>query len=404
MANIQIEHNQKFTTARFGCFIRMPLTQKNLALASVLATMQGMASEQFPGTSIQAKTLEEMYDMDLAIFPQVFGNQIIMFYITDFVEPREILDPDYSYQTVVDVFFNIVKKPLFNEQLLNITKQQLQAEMTQYFDVPANYANKRFFEIWYRNLPQFYKDSFGDPEVLKNCTLEDVQDFFNQLLDRPSICLGLSQDPDLLTDLIQAQFTWPGTSDEFAISSLVIPTHYQPIEKIENGDNTQTQLFLGYGYDYELPRKLRQYGGLLLSYYLAGDESSKLFMAIREKMGAAYAIDADNYLNNSLFLISTGIEKEAVSNAKKEILKAVQDVANGKVDIESFRKNKQAVKKIYVTSQDQSDSILLEMLANSLRGVDITFQDRIKEVESFTSQNLIKFAQSLFLNESYCLE
>ena len=49
MTNISIDHNLKFKTATLGCFLRLPLDKKTLALANILACMQGNASKAFPG-------------------------------------------------------------------------------------------------------------------------------------------------------------------------------------------------------------------------------------------------------------------------------------------------------------------------------------------------------------------
>ena len=145
----------------------------------------------------------------------------------------------------------------------------------------------------------------------------------------------------------------------------------------------QAQLLIGYGYDQSLPVYFKQFGGLFLGEYLAGDESSKLFTEVRKKLGAAYAIDATNYVNNSLFLISTGISKEKIVVASKAIKNGVKAVQEGKVD---------------------KDLILIQMLANALRGRDYTFVQRINDVEQFKIDKLIDFSQKLYFNESYCLK
>ena len=45
MTNIRIDHNLKFKTATLGCFLRLPLDKKTLALANILACMQSNASK-----------------------------------------------------------------------------------------------------------------------------------------------------------------------------------------------------------------------------------------------------------------------------------------------------------------------------------------------------------------------
>ena len=54
MTNIRIDHNLKFKTATLGCFLRLPLDKKTLALANILAYMQSNATKEFPGINLQA--------------------------------------------------------------------------------------------------------------------------------------------------------------------------------------------------------------------------------------------------------------------------------------------------------------------------------------------------------------
>lgn len=185
MTNIEIDHNLKFKTATVGCFLRLPLDKKTLALANILACMQSNASKKFPGINLQARTFSNLYNAGLQIFPEVFGNQIVIFYTINFVEPREILDPDYNYQVVLDAFFDVIKHPLFDGQLLELAKRQLEQEQKQYYELPANYALHGFFNTWYRNYPAYQDSVFGDEKTLKDATLEEIKSFFNTVKMHP---------------------------------------------------------------------------------------------------------------------------------------------------------------------------------------------------------------------------
>lgn len=282
MTNIRIDHNLKFKTATLGCFLRLPLDKKTLALANILACMQSNASKSFPGINIQARTFSNLYNASLQIFPEVFGNQIVVFYTINFVEPREILDPDYNYQIVMDAFFKVVKEPLFDGQLLELAKRQLEQERKQYYELPANFALNGFFNTWYRNTPNYQDSVFGDEKTLKNVSLEEIKSFFNTLKNAPAFCLGQAQDPDSLTDLVQNRIDWPGYFDDFVVPTLSLSTIEDPIEKEVQFKSEQAQLLIGYGYDQSLPVYFKQFGGLFLGEYLAGDESSKLFTEVRK--------------------------------------------------------------------------------------------------------------------------
>ena len=195
MTNIRIDHNLKFKTATLGCFLRLPLDKKTLALANILACMQSNATKEFPGINLQAKTFSNLYNTSLQVFPEVFGNQIVVFYTINFVEPREILDPDYNYKVIMDALFKVVKEPLFDDQLLELAKRQLEQERKQYYELPANVSLSGFFNTWYRNMPSYQDSVFGDEKTLKNASLEEIKSFFNTLKNAPAFCLGKHKIP-----------------------------------------------------------------------------------------------------------------------------------------------------------------------------------------------------------------
>ena len=207
--------------------------------------------------------------------------------------------------------------------------------------------------------------------------------------------MGQAQDPDSLTDLVQNRIDWAGYFDDFVVPTLSLATTEDPVEKEVQFKSEQAQLLIGYGYDQSLPVYFKQFGGLFLGEYLA---------EVRKKLGAAYAIDATNYVNNSLFLISTGISKEKIVVASKAIKNGVKAVQEGKVDKDVFNKAKAALKRNYQISADRQDLILIQMLANALRGRNYTFVQRINDVEQFKIDKLIDFSQKLYFNESYCLK
>lgn len=90
----------------------MPLTQHNLALATLLTKMQGNASESYPDPAMIAARFSELYSFRFEAAPQLFGKELVISYLVDFVEPQEILDPDYNYREIMETFIDLVTNPL----------------------------------------------------------------------------------------------------------------------------------------------------------------------------------------------------------------------------------------------------------------------------------------------------
>lgn len=402
MTNITIRKNKKFTTAALGCFLRLPLTSHNLAFASLLSRLQSNTSMFYPQIAEQTRRLADLYDLQLDIMPQLFGKEIILTYYANFVEPTEILDSEYVYQEIIQTVSEIITKPDCTPKLLAYAKKQLEDDYRELMQQPANYAIDRFFKLWYRDQPDYAENFMGPIDEIKNATVDEVNNYIEGLRDVPVAVVGMGHDHKLMTKLAKFYFTQAGIIKNFQTSGLTIPASQNLIEKVDEQGNSQAQLLMGFGIDHAINYQ-EQIIGLLLSQYLAGDQSSKLFSKIREELGAAYAVEASCFANNSLFLINAGLDSDQVNAAKQVVLAEMQDLADGNVDEELFKKSQKA---LYRNTRIGLDSQNWQM-GQAFRGElfsDYLDFDRETAIKKATTRQLVNFVQNLFFNESYILK
>ena len=401
--NIEIRKNKKFTTAVLGCFLRLPLTSNNLALASLIAKLQMNASRDYPSIMEQQQKLTELYDLELDIMPQLFGKEIILSYYANFVEPSEILDPDYTYEKIIETISQIIKFPYYDHNTwLGYAQQQLREDYDELMGQPANYAIERFFRLWYRDQPE-YADSFmGSIEKIENATYDDVDNFVSYMRSRPITVLGMARDNNQVTKLVNQYFRGAGIIKKFEVDDLTIPAQDNPIEKTEEQDNAQAQLLMGFGFKQNITYQ-GQISGLLLSQYLAGDQSSKLFSQIREELGAAYDVEASSFANNNLFLINAGLDPDKIGDAKRIVFNEMQKIADGEVDDSLFKKAKKSLERSTKIGLDGQNWQLGQALRGALFPDYVNF-DRAAAIKKATPHQLVDFVKNLFFNESYVLK
>lgn len=400
--NITIRKNKKFTTAGIGCFLRLPLTNHNLAFASLLSRLQMNTSLSYPTIAAQQRKLAQLYDLQLDIMPQLFGNQIILMYYANFVEPIEVLDPDYTYEEIIQTISQIIRFPAYDNNLFDYTKRQLEDEYREIMVQPSNYALDRFFKLWYEDQPEYAENFMGPIDEIKNATIVEMRDFIENLRDMPMAVIGMGRDNQLMTKILRNIFKGAGIIKKFQVSDLVIPAKRKLIEKVDEQDNIQAQLLMGFGFKQRISYQ-EQIVGLLLEQYLAGDQSSKLFSQIREELGAAYDVQASDFANNSLFLINAGIDPQKVEPAKRIILNEMQKLMDGNIDEELFRKSKKAVYRNTRIGLDNQNWQLGQALRAELLPDYLDF-DREAAIKKATPHQLINFVQNLFFNESYILK
>lgn len=400
--NITIRKNKKFTTAGIGCFLRLPLTNHNLAFASLLSRLQMNTSLSYPTIAAQQRKLAQLYDLQLDIMPQLFGNQIILMYYANFVEPIEVLDPDYTYEEIIQTISQIIRFPAYDNNLFDYAKRQLEDEYREIMVQPSNYALDRFFKLWYEDQPEYAENFMGPIDEIKNATIVEMRDFIENLRDMPMAVIGMGRDNQLMTKILRNIFKGAGIIKKFQVSDLVIPAKRKLIEKVDEQDNIQAQLLMGFGFKQRISYQ-EQIVGLLLEQYLAGDQSSKLFSQIREELGAAYDVQASDFANNSLFLINAGIDPQKVEPAKRIILNEMQKLMDGNIDEELFRKSKKAVYRNTRIGLDNQNWQLGQALRAELLPDYLDF-DREAAIKKATPHQLINFVQNLFFNESYILK
>ncbi|MCT3601649.1 insulinase family protein [Lactobacillus acidophilus] len=400
--NITIRKNKKFTTAGIGCFLRLPLTNHNLAFASLLSRLQMNTSLSYPTIAAQQRKLAQLYDLQLDIMPQLFGNQIILMYYANFVEPIEVLDPDYTYEEIIQTISQIIRFPAYDNNLFDYAKRQLEDEYREIMVQPSNYALDRFFKLWYEDQPEYAENFMGPIDEIKNTTIVEMRDFIENLRDMPMAVIGMGRDNQLMTKILRNIFKGAGIIKKFQVSDLVIPAKRKLIEKVDEQDNIQAQLLMGFGFKQRISYQ-EQVVGLLLEQYLAGDQSSKLFSQIREELGAAYDVQASDFANNSLFLINAGIDPQKVEPAKRIILNEMQKLMDGNIDEELFRKSKKAVYRNTRIGLDNQNWQLGQALRAELLPDYLDF-DREAAIKKATPHQLINFVQNLFFNESYILK
>lgn len=400
--NISIKKNKKFSTASLGFFLRLPLTEHNLTYASLLAKMQMNASLNFPTVQLQQDELAQKYDLQLEIMPQLFGKELILSYIVNFVEPLEVLDPDYNYQKIAMTLAMIIQHPSFEYAIMDQAKKQLLAEYQEVMADPASYAQAQFFKTWYQDQPDYGNNFIGSIDEMKAADPQSMQEFSQALRIMPMTIVGLARDNAYLENLLKYYFKQAGLLKKFTVENLTIPVPKLMIEKNESANNLQSQLVLGFGYQRK-GNYSQQTAAIVLAQYLTGDQSSRLFIKIREELGAAYAIDASSLANNSLFLINVGLVPDKAKKAKKIILNELEKIKQGEIDSTLLKKAKRALINHQLIGADQPNWQLAQLLRQQLFPAYMDF-DRKEAIKKVTSAKLKQFAKNLFLNESYFLK
>lgn len=399
--NISVINNSKFKTASIGCFLRLPLTKHNLAYTSLLAKMQENGSLYYPAPDRQLKRLRELYDLQLEIVPQLFGDQIVLSYLVNYVAPSLVLDPDYTETDIVETINAIFLHPAITEPLLQLSKKQLQDEYQELMHEPANLALAHFFKFWYEAEPEYNGTFIGDMEEIMQATVPQLRLFAKNMRVVPAQVIAIS-DSGNLQSLLRKNIKSAGLLKEFMVTSLTIAAKKEAEQHRKKINAQQTQLLLGYGF--KKKETLReQVSASFLAQYLTRDNNSKLFAAIREQNGAAYSVSAASYSNNSLFLINAGLAPEKLALTINIIKTEMSRLRAGQVDADLFKQIKKAMISDLLVQEDSANYQIMHSLRSALIA-GYKELDQKQVLRRLTADDLTAFAQNLELKESYILQ
>ncbi|MCH3906605.1 MAG: insulinase family protein [Lactobacillus sp.] len=400
--HIYLLPEHKFSTGNLGCFFCFPLTQANIAKASLLNFMQNNASQNYPSMYLQTKYLASLYDAHFSAYTQVMGQTLLVSYTLNYVEPRAVLNPDYDSQQVVSALAELVQQPLLTPINFQLAKLQLQDAWHDVYDLPSNLAAQRFFASLFADQRDLIYSIFGPLDTISSLQLSDLQDFYDKMLQQPAMFIGQGAALPSAAE-IAGQFNQLDFGQTIgAVSS--VPADPPAKVVTEKNQFDQSQLVLGFVYNDTLPYFSREILGEFLAAYLAGDESSILFQRVREQLGAAYAIDGSNYPALSLLVISASLDKQKKDIAQQAITKAILDLQAGQLNHGLFEKCKQNMIRRFLTSNDNAAAIFERTVIGKMFNCELTSRACVRTVAQLSPAEFLDFASKLELKESYCLQ
>ncbi|MFZ2390540.1 MAG: insulinase family protein, partial [Minisyncoccales bacterium] len=140
----------------------------------------------------------------------------------------------------------------------------------------------------------------------------------------------------------------------------------------------------------------------LMSIILGGMMSSRMFIEIREKMGAAYYIRTYNNSDSDTGALATfaGIDNKKIFDVIKTILKEYKKLTNIKVSEAELKKAKDYLKGKMVLRMESSDAQasfygVQELMENRT----LTMAEIFKKIDKVSVKDIMKIAKDVFKNE-----
>ena len=294
-------------------------------------------------------------------------------------------------ELIKEMFFN----PLYPEQEAEKEKGVIIEEINMHDDRPEFKVQENFDSFFYGAQPAG-RPIAGFKETVKKISKSDLLKFRKEFYVPKSIEFVLAgfQSSSILKKI----------EKDFGKIKKAKPKKYffkelKNKEKIflESKETQQTNLVLGFpAFSFKNPLEyhLRLLGGVL-----GQGISSRIFQAIREKLGAAYKIYSSAFMSEKFgnFTISAGLEHSKTEKAISLILKELKKLKNQKISEKELKKAKDfSIGNLFLSLETPADWAEFYATMDLLRGKIISPLKIASKINKISSAELLSLANKIF--------
>lgn len=272
-------------------------------------------------------------------------------------------------------------------------------ELNMYLDTPMHYISDLWTTLLYGDQPAGWH-IIGTADVISSVKRADFLKYLKEhYLAANTIVTVAGQVDDRVVGKVKQAFS--GIRKGQAKDKLpVAEKQTKPESLIYYKKTDQTHLHIGFrGYDIFNPNK---HALGLLAIILGGNMSSRLWIAVRERLGLAYYVGTAISTETDAGFLATkaGVDNRKVGRAIKTILREYKRVIQKKISAAELKKAKDYTKGTALIGMESSDEqasfIAFQEL---LTGQVLSLEEKFAEIDAVTVDDIHQAVQECFRPE-----
>jgi len=254
-----------------------------------------------------------------------------------------------SLKKNVDATLKLLEERMFNPKFTEETFSRIKRQTVEGFKIaktqPATVATSVFAKVNYGDKHILGVAEDGDEETVKNFTLKDVQDYYDNYMTSQGVnvvVVGDIKQEEIIPKLGFLK-NLPNKKIQLPAVPEAKPVDVTKVYMVDFPKAAQTEFRVGYKTDLKYDATGEYYRARLMNFALGGGFNGRLNINLREDKGWTYgarsAFIADKYSGD--FEFSSGIKASATDSALSEVMKELKNyAANGITEEEvTFMKN-----------------------------------------------------------------
>ena len=400
----------KFKTNLVAIFLTTPLNRENVTYNAIIPSVLRRGSKNMPTQEDISKNLEEMYGASFDCgLDKIGDNQVLKFYLEsindNFIPSTDENMLKQTCEKLLEIIFNpIVENNKFKEEYVIQEKDNLKQIIEGKKDNKAKYAMDRCIEEMYKN-NNFGLYKYGYVEDLEKIDSNNLYKYYQKLKDECKIDIFVSGK--LNNDILEIIKQNENINELKERQPNYIQNELERKEKVkENSVEESMEVVQGklvIGLDVDLDEEKLKYDTLVYNNILGGSANSKLFQNVREKASLAYTASSSYLKNKSNIFINCGIEIGNYQKALDIIKEQLEDMKNGKFDLEEIENAKKGIISTIKSIDDEQDTEITYFFGQELTNNIVSLDEYINIIENVTKQNIVDIANKVSINTIYFL-
>lgn len=299
----------------------------------------------------------------------------------------------------LDVLSDLILRPTFARAQLERERKVLLQELSMVEDSPDDWISDVFFQTVWKDQP-LGRPIIGSRRNIQNISRAQLLHFFRDHYRPENIVISVAGKVDFneLVDKCQKYFSFPAQQKVLPLQ--VPPSKYKGRSKSVSIDSEQLHLLLGFeGLGFRDPFR---FDALILSFFLGGGMSSRLFQEIREVAALAYSVDCEcvPFVDTGVFTFYVGMAPKSLKPCMKILSREIHRLRDVPLTQREIDVVKGQLKGTILMSSDQVDVRQESLGRNELVfGRYITVEEVIEEIDRVSPERIQNLAQRLFVPE-----
>jgi len=299
----------------------------------------------------------------------------------------------------IDVLSDLVLRPTFDKAQLEKERKVLLRELMMVEESPDDWIHDLFFQtVWKGH--SLGQTIIGTKKTIQGISRAELLKFY-ELYYRPDnmvLSIAGNVDFDAVRAYCEKYFAYQG--DQKILPLRPPSAKYKARNRAMRMETDQTHLLIGFegvGFKNE-----HRFDALILSFFLGGGMSSRLFQEIREKAGLAYSVECDfiPFVETGVFTISLSTAPRSLKECLRIIGREVQRLVDEPLTEGQLSLVKGQLKGTILLCSDQMETRQESLGRNEVVfGRYIPVEEVIQEIDRVSPESIQALARRLFQPE-----